>query len=42
MTSARSVMRIKEATPYVVRAHCIQHPSVFVAAIRPLPPGSPT
>lgn len=44
-TSARSmvrgVMRSKEATPYLLRAHCIQHPSVFVAAIRPLPAGGP-
>ena len=37
-TTARSVvrqfMRSKEATPFVVKAHCIQHPTVFVAKIR--------
>lgn len=33
----RGVMRNKESTPYLLRAQCIQHPSVFVAAIRPLP-----
>jgi hypothetical protein len=31
----RKLMRSKEATPYVIRNDCIQHPSVFVAAIRP-------
>lgn len=44
-TSARSVvrrvMRSKNATPYLLRARCIQHPSVFVAAIRPLPTRGP-
>ncbi len=38
-TTARSVvrglMRGKEATPYIDRARCIQHQSVFVAAIKP-------
>lgn len=38
-TTARSVvrklMRSKEATPYIDRARCIQHKSVFVAAIKP-------
>ncbi len=38
-TTARSVirglMRSTAATPYIVRKECIQHPSVFVAAIRP-------
>ena len=38
-TTARSVvrglMRSKDATPYVKRKRCIQHRSVFVAAIRP-------
>ncbi|HEY8034497.1 MAG TPA: hypothetical protein VIF37_02785 [Methylobacter sp.] len=38
-TSARSqirkLMRSKDATPYIIRSKCIQHPSVFVAAIRP-------
>jgi hypothetical protein len=36
-TTARSVvrrfMRSKEATPFIVKAHCIQHPTVFVAKI---------
>lgn len=44
-TTARSIvrklMRGKEATPYIVRRNCIQHESVFVAAIR-LPPGQTT
>lgn len=31
------VMRSKDATPFIVRSACIQHPSVFVAAIRPAP-----
>jgi hypothetical protein len=30
----RSLMRSKEATPYICRSQCIQHESVFVAAIR--------
>lgn len=37
-TTARSVvrgfMRSKEATPFIVRADCVQHPTVFVAKIR--------
>jgi len=37
-TTARSVvrglMRSPEATPYIIRRECIQHDSVFVAAIR--------
>lgn len=33
----RGVMRSKDATPYIVRSKCIQHSSVFVAAIRPVP-----
>jgi len=40
-TTARSVvrnlMKSKDATPYIVRGNCIQHESVFLAAIRPLP-----
>jgi len=32
----RKLMRSKEATPYIVRKNCIQHDSVFLAAIRPL------
>jgi hypothetical protein len=31
----RTVMRSKEATPYIIRKECIQHESVFVAKIRP-------
>jgi len=30
----RKFMRSKEATPYIIRRDCIQHDSVFVAAIR--------
>src|ERR1700688_2964160 len=34
-TTARSIvrgfMRSKEATPFIVKAHCIQHTTVFVA-----------
>lgn len=37
-TTARSVvrgfMRSKEATPFIVKAQCVQHPTVFVAKIR--------
>jgi hypothetical protein len=36
--TARSVvrrfMRSKEATPFIVKAQCIQHPTVFIARIR--------
>jgi hypothetical protein len=31
----RSLMRSPEATPYIVRRDCVQHDTVFVAAIRP-------
>jgi hypothetical protein len=31
----RSIMRDKISTPYIIRKKCIQHYSVFVAAIRP-------
>jgi hypothetical protein len=31
----RKLMRSKETTPYIIRRECIQHSSVFVAAIRP-------
>lgn len=31
----RGLMRSPEATPFIVRSRCIQHPTVFVAAIRP-------
>lgn len=34
-SQVRNFMRSKEATPYIIRAECIQHESVFVAAIRP-------
>jgi|APSaa5957512622_1039677.scaffolds.fasta_scaffold222422_1 hypothetical protein len=33
-SQVRKLMRGKEATPYIVRSKCIQHHSVFVAAIR--------
>ena len=33
-SQVRSLMRSKEATPYIIRKECIQHNSVFVAAIR--------
>ena len=35
-SEVRKLMRSKEATPFIVRAKCIQHRSVFLAAIRPL------
>jgi hypothetical protein len=38
----RKLMRTKEATPYVCRSQCIQHESVFVAAIRPRPASNPS
>jgi len=31
----RKLMRGKDASPYITRKNCIQHDSVFVAAIRP-------
>jgi len=31
----RTLMRSKEATPFIIRKDCIQHDSVFLAAIRP-------
>ena len=34
-SQVRSLMRSKESTPYIIRKQCIQHESVFVAAIRP-------
>ena len=33
-SQVRKLMRSKEATPYIDRARCIQHASVFVAAIK--------
>ena len=38
-SQVRKLMRSKEATPFIIRRECIQHGSVFVAAIRPLPMG---
>lgn len=35
-SQVRAVMRSKYSTPYIIRKECIQHDSVFVAAIRPL------
>jgi hypothetical protein len=35
-SQVRGLMRNKDATPYIFRKNCIQHDSVFVAAIRPL------
>ena len=37
----RKLMRSKEATPYLVRKNCIEHSSVFVAAIKPKAPNGP-
>ena len=37
-SQVRKLMASKEATPYILRSECIQHDSVFVAAIRPLAP----
>ena len=33
----RELMRSSKATPYIIRRDCIQHETVFVAAIRPNP-----
>src|SRR5262249_39802350 len=33
----RKLMRSRHATPYIRRSECIQHETVFVAAIRPKP-----
>lgn len=33
-SQVRGLMRSKEATPYIDRKRCIQHDSVFVAAIK--------
>jgi len=33
-SEVRSLMRSPEATPYIIRRECIQHDSVFVAAIK--------
>lgn len=34
-SQVRKFMRSSEATPFIIRSRCIQHYSVFVAAIRP-------
>ena len=34
----RQLMQSKDSTPFVIKKLCIQHDSVFVAAIRPKPP----
>lgn len=39
-SQVRKLMRSKEATPYIIRSKCIQHSSVFVAAIKPSPKNS--
>lgn len=36
-SQVRTLMRSKDATPYIIRSECIQHETVFVAAIRPNP-----
>jgi hypothetical protein len=33
-SEVRGLMRSKDATPYIIRAQCIQHPSVFLARIK--------
>jgi hypothetical protein len=38
----RGLMRSPKATPYIDRARCIQHATVFVAAIRPRKPAEET
>jgi hypothetical protein len=40
-SEVRGFMRSKEATPYICRGDCIQHETVFVAAIRSSPPNAP-
>ena len=37
----RGLMQSKVATPYIVRSRCVQHESVFLAAIRPNPQPDP-
>lgn len=34
-SQVRKLMRGPDATPYIVRRECVQHPTVFLAAIRP-------
>ncbi len=33
-SQVRKFMRSKDATPYIIRRQCVQHPSVFLAKIR--------
>ena len=35
-SQVRKLMRSAHATPFILRGKCIQHESVFVAAIRPI------
>ena len=37
----RGLMQNKKAIPYIVRSQCVQHESVFLAAIRPNPQPDP-
>lgn len=39
-SQVRKLMRSPIATPYLLRNQCIQHSSVFLAAVRPLEPKS--
>jgi len=34
-SQVRKLMRSSDATPYIIRKDCIQHPSVFLANIKP-------
>ena len=34
-SQVRKLVNSPDATPYIIRSKCIQHPTVFVAAIRP-------
>jgi len=40
-SEVRGFMRSKDATPYICRGDCIQHETVFVAAIRSSLPNAP-
>lgn len=35
-SQVRKLMKSPDATPYIIRSQCIQHDSVFVAAIKPM------
>lgn len=37
-SQVRGLMRSPDATPYILRSKCVQHYSVFLAAIRPRAP----